>query len=97
MSYTYRMKYYSLAVWKNDMLTLAATWVDLVYHMNMRIWEFHMKWSKSDREGQISHDIIDMRNLFKMIQKNLFTNRNRLTGIENKFMVTKGKRRRGIN
>ena len=49
-----------------------------------------MKWSKSDREGQISHDIIDMRNLFKMIQKNLFTNRNRLTGIENKLMVSKG-------
>ena len=27
-----------------------------------------------------------------MVQLNLFTNRNRLTDIENKFMVTKGKR-----
>ena len=58
---------------------------------------YHMKWNKSDREGQISHDIIYMWNLFKMIQTNLFTNRNRFTGIETKFMVTKGKRRRRLN
>ena len=30
-----------------------------------------------------------------MIQMNLFTNRNKLTDIENKLMVTKGERRRG--
>ena len=32
-----------------------------------------------------------------MIQMNLLTNRNRFTGIENKFMVTKGKKRERIN
>ena len=31
-----------------------------------------------------------------MIQMNLFTNRNRLTDIENKRMVTKGERGEGI-
>ena len=31
------------------------------------------KQSKSDRERKISHDIIYMRNLIKMMQKNVFT------------------------
>ena len=33
----------------------------------------HTKWSKSDREIQISYDIAYMQNLKKIIQKNLFT------------------------
>ena len=49
----------------------------------------HTKWSKSDRERQIPYDIIYMWNLKKMVQMNL-QNRNRLTDIENKRMVTKG-------
>ena len=40
---------------------------------------------KSDRERQISYDITYLWNL-------KYTNRNRLTDIENKFMVTKGER-----
>ena len=32
--------------------------------------DYHTKWSKSDRERQISYD---MQNLKKMIQMNLFT------------------------
>ena len=36
--------------------------------------DYHTKWSKSDRERQISHDITYMWNLKrKMIQMNLFT------------------------
>ena len=42
-------------------------------------------------EKQILYDITYMWNLKKMIQMNL-QNRNRLTGIENKFLVTKGER-----
>ena len=33
----------------------------------------HTKWSKSDRERQISYDITYMWNLKKMVQMNLFT------------------------
>ena len=33
----------------------------------------HTKWSKSDRERQISYDMAYMCNLKKMIQMNLFT------------------------
>ena len=32
-----------------------------------------------------------------MIQMDLFTNRNRLTDLESKLMVTKGERGKGIN
>ena len=36
--------------------------------------DYHIKWSKSDRERQISYDITHMWNLtFKKIQMNLFT------------------------
>ena len=35
--------------------------------------DYHIKWSKSDRERQISFDIAYMRNLKNMIQMNLFT------------------------
>ena len=36
-----------------------------------------------------------MWNLKKMIQMNLFTNRNRVTDVENKLMVTRGKGEEG--
>ena len=35
--------------------------------------DYHTKWSKSDRERQISYDITYMWNLKEMIQMNLFT------------------------
>ena len=54
--------------------------------------DYHTKWSKSDRERQILYDITYMWNLKKLIQMNLYLqNRNRLTDIENKLMVKKGR------
>ena len=50
MSHTYRMKYYSLAMWKNEILPLAATWVDLVYHMNMRIYIIWNEISQTEKD-----------------------------------------------
>ena len=48
---------------------------------------YHFEFSKSDKERQIAYDItyVESKN---MIQMNLFTNRNRLTDIENKLMET---------
>ena len=43
------------------------------------------------REREISYDIAYMQNLKKIIQMNLFTNRNRLTDLENELMATRGK------
>ena len=51
--------------------------------------DYHTKWSKPDRERQI-YDITYMWNLRKGYKWTYLQNRNRLTDIENKFMVTKG-------
>ena len=63
MWYIYRNEYYS-AIKKNEIMPFAA--------MNGCV-HYHTKWSKVDRERQISHDITYMWNLKKMIQMNLFT------------------------
>ena len=62
-------------------MPFAATWMDL---------EIHTKWSKSHRERQISHDFAYMWNLKKWYKWTYSQNRNRLTVLENKLMVTGG-------
>ena len=54
--------------------------------------DYHTKWSKSDREGQISYDIAYMGNLLfkKWYKWTYLQDGNRLLDLENKFMVTKG-------
>ena len=51
---------------------------------------YHAKWSKSDRERQISYDVTYMWNLKKWYKWAYLQSRIRLTGLENKLMVTKG-------
>ena len=53
MWYVYTMEYYP-AIKKNEIMSFAATWMDL---------DYHTKWSKSDRERQILYDITYMWNL----------------------------------
>ena len=53
----------------------------------------HTEWSKSDRERQISYDIAYMWNLKKWYKWTYLQNRNRVTDVENKLMVTMGERR----
>ena len=50
----------------------------------------HTKWSKSDRERQISYDIAYMWNLKYDTNELYLQNRNRLTDIENRLVVAKG-------
>ena len=52
--------------------------------------DYHTKWSKSDKERQMSYDITYMWNLKKLYKWIYLQNRNRLTDTENKLMVTKG-------
>ena len=60
--------------------------------------DYHTEWNKSDRERQLSYYITDLWNLKKVYKWAYLQNRNRLTDIENKVMVTKGERvGRGIN
>ena len=52
--------------------------------------DHHTTWSQSGRERKISYDIIYMWNLKKWYKGTYLQNRNGLTDIENKLMVTKG-------
>ena len=63
MWYIHIVGYYSAI--KNGIMPFVATGIDLDTIIT--------KQSKSDRERKISHDIIYMRNLIKMMQKNVFT------------------------
>ena len=49
--------------------------------------DYHIKWSKSDRERQISYDITHMWDLKKRYKWIYLQNKNRLTDIENKLMA----------
>ena len=61
MWYTYTMEYHS-SIKKNEIMPLAATWMDLEIVILSEITQ--------DRERQISYDITYMWNLKKM---NIFT------------------------
>ena len=51
--------------------------------------DYHTKWSKPDREKQISYDTAYRWNLKKWYKWTYLQNGNRLTDAENKLMVTK--------
>ena len=51
--------------------------------------DYHTKWNKSDRKIQISYDVTSMWPLKSWYKGTYLQNRNRLTDIENKVMVTK--------
>ena len=55
-----------------------------------RLRDYHTKWSKPDRETQISHDMSLISRIWTNDTKWIYVqNRNKLTDIENKCMVTK--------
>ena len=87
MWYIYKTEYYSaIKKWKNAICS------------NMDgPRDYHTKWSKPDRERQISYAITYMWNLKIWYKWIYLQNRNRPTDIEKKLMVTKGERGRGIN
>ena len=51
---------------------------------------YHTKWIKSGRERQISYDITYMWNLKKWYKWVNLPNRNWVTDVENKLIVTRG-------
>ena len=60
--------------------------------------DYHTKWDKSDGERQISYAVTSRWNLKKKCHRWTFLeNRNRLTDIINKFVVTKGERGAAAN
>ena len=51
--------------------------------------DYHTKWSKSDKERQISYDTAYTWNLKKSYKWTYLQNRNRVTDVENKLRVIK--------
>ena len=84
MWYIYTMEYYS-AIKKNEIMPFAATWMDPEI----------ITLSEVSQTRQISYNITYMWNLKKWYKWTYLQNRNRLTDLENKVMVTKGVRWEG--
>ena len=79
------MEYYS-DLKKNEIMPLAATWMDLEITILSEV-------SQTKTNIIWYHLYVEYK---KMIQMNLYLqNRNRLTDIENKLIVTKGERMEG--
>ena len=57
--------------------------------------DYHIKWGKSDREWQILCEMTYLWNLKRWYKWSYLENRNRLTDLEHKLMVTKEERREG--
>ena len=72
---------------KNEILPLAAAWMYLEIIILSEV--------KSDRERQISYDITYMWNLKTWYKWTHLQNKNRLTDLENQFMVTKSNMGKG--
>ena len=77
MWYMYTMEYYS-AIKKNEILSFAATWMDL---------EIIILSEVSQTKTNIISLICGIKKKIKQI--NILQNRNRFTDIKNQFMVTK--------
>ena len=76
------MEYYS-AIKRNEIGSFVGMWMGL---------EIIILSGKSDRKRQVSYDIAYMGNLKKWYKQTYLQNKNRLTDIENKRMVTKAER-----
>ena len=87
MWYIYAMEYYS---------DIKKEWNNAICSNMDGPRDYHTKRSKSDRERQL-YDITYTWNLKRWYKWTYLQNRNRLTGIENKLIVTKGEEGGGIN
>ena len=84
-----------------EQLCSSQSWIKnqtaLCSNMNGLIDE-HTKWSKSDRERQVSYEIPNMWTLIKMIQKNPFTKKKQSQRFWNQtYGFQRGKAGEGIN
>ena len=79
-------------IYNGILLSHEKEWNNAICHNFDGPGDYHTKWNKSDRERQISYDINYIWNLKKWYKWTYLQNRNRLTDIANKLMVTKGER-----
>ena len=82
MWYIYTMEYYS-AIKKNQIMAIAATWMEL---------KTHTKWNKSERQRQIPCDITFIWNLIYSTHKPFHRKENH--GLGEQMVMAKGERGR---
>ena len=84
-------------IYNGILLSLNKEWNNAICSSMMDL-DHHTKWSQSDRERQTSYDITYMWNQKKWYKWTYLQNTNRLTDIENKQWLPKGRGgRRRIN
>ena len=76
-------------IYNGILLSHKKEWNNVICSNMVEPRDYHTKWSKSDREGQISYDIAYMWNLKKEYKWTYLQNKNRVTDVENKLMVTR--------
>ena len=86
--YIYIMEYYS---------AIKKEWSVAICSNMGRPRDYYIEWSGSERESQISDDIIYVWTLKKWCRWIYLQKRNRFTDIEDIVMVTKGEIRGGVN
>ena len=79
------MEYY-LVIKKNEIMPFSAKWMDLEITILSKV-----------SQRQTSYETTYMWNLKRWYTWTYLQNRNRVTDVENKLMVTKGEKRVGIN
>ena len=70
-------------------------WNATICNNTDELGRYYVKWRKSDRERQILYDINYVQNLKNATNQWIKQKRTRLIEIENKLMVTSGKREGG--
>ena len=72
-------------------LSLKKEWNNIICSNMDRPKIYYTKWSKSDKERQISYDNFHMRNLKKMIEMNLFTKQKQTHRLRNESGYDEGR------
>ena len=95
-----RMKDNVVCLYNGILLNHKTEWNNTICSNMDETRDYHTRWSKPDRERQISYDITYMWNLkkwWKWYKWTYIQDRNRPTDTENKLMVTNGESGGGIN
>ena len=83
MWYIYTVEYYS---------AIRKEWNNAICSNMDGFRDYHAKWSKPDKERQISYDITYTWNLKYGTNEPIYKGENRLMDRENRFIVAKGER-----
>ena len=83
----------AVQIYNGILLSPKKEWNNAIYSNMDGPKDYHTKWSKSEKDKYYIISLIS--GILKKYTWTYLQSRNRLTDIENKFMITKGERARG--